>query len=356
MTKKISAICFCGERSRYGAAHISPVLEAFDVKAVVLADTERWRTFRKSLHGRTLPRVSFIKRWQRESRGWFKAVVPEAVVRLIRKDYRREPQADHRAAIRRLGVPVRTINDANHSSTLDWVRDVNVDLLISAAYPQIFSSELVSIPKLGGVNFHPSLLPKYRGAHPHFWAIASGEESSGITAHFMTGALDQGDIISQIEVPIDGCDYNEFYQRIIEATPSLVRRVASFLQEGGTPIPQQDDEATYFRNDRDIHHRVFWRLHDAGKIWSLSRTHCAFCYLGDQRVLLVDVEPRQSNRNLTNDVQVEPGAIVDVGNTYVDVKAASGCVRLRRIRIGNRLFQGMRLEKHFAGQVGRKFS
>ena len=196
MSEKPSAIFFCGEQSRYGAAHICPFLEEFDVKAIVLADDERWKQFRSVLHGGSPPRPPFAKRWWHESRAWLKAAIPDAIVRLIRKDYHRQPKMDPYAAIRRSGVPVRTINDANQSTALDWVRDVNADLLISAAYPQIFSSELVAIPKTGSVNFHPSLLPKYRGAHPHFWAIANGEQSSGITAHFMTGELDQGDIIA----------------------------------------------------------------------------------------------------------------------------------------------------------------
>ena len=98
MSEKISAIFFCGDKSRYGAAHISPVLEEFDVKAIVLADDERWQQFRRSLHGRTPPRASFMKRWRQESRGWLKVVIPDAVVRLIRKDDHREQKISHHFA------------------------------------------------------------------------------------------------------------------------------------------------------------------------------------------------------------------------------------------------------------------
>ena len=359
MTKldsKPSAVYFCGEKSRYGAAHIAPVLNHFEVKAIVLADDARWQRFRKTLHGELPAQKPARLNLRASAKGMLKQILPEAVVRWARPDYRRPQQQNVYRLLQAASVEVRTVFDANDAATLTWMREMDVDLLISAAYPQIFSGDLVSISRKGSVNFHPSLLPKYRGAHPHFWAIAKGDQSSGVTAHFMTAELDQGDIIAQIEVPIDGCTYNEFYNRIVNITPELVERVSKFFQTAEEATPQRDEDASYFRNDRAIHHRVFWTLQDAQQIWNLSRTHMAFCYLGDQRLRILEAEPRRGNRNLTNGVEVEPGTIVDVGREYIDVEATEGCIRLRRIQLGDRLLSGKSLIKLFASQIGRKLN
>ncbi len=57
------------------------------------------------------------------------------------------------------------------------------------------------------------------GFHPHFWAICKGEENSGMTAHFMTEKLDDGDIVAQLEFPIIQYTYSDFYEKLIQETP-----------------------------------------------------------------------------------------------------------------------------------------
>src|SRR5262249_47065708 len=76
------------------------------------------------------------------------------------------------------------------------------DLLVVAAYGQILSKDVLSVPPQGGINVHASLLPKYRGAAPVAWAIYNGESVTGVTIIKMSVALDAGDMLAQESIDI----------------------------------------------------------------------------------------------------------------------------------------------------------
>src|SRR6185437_10148156 len=77
----------------------------------------------------------------------------------------------------------------------------------TAAFGQLLPNELLEAPRLGCINVHASLLPKYRGGAPIHQAIIDGEKETGITIMYMVEKLDAGDIISQIYVPIEETDH-----------------------------------------------------------------------------------------------------------------------------------------------------
>ena len=77
-----------------------------------------------------------------------------------------------------------------------------IDLIFCLGSTQILPKNILNIPKIGSLNIHPSLLPKYRGRTPHVWAIINGESTAGVTAHFINEGCDTGDIILQHKVPI----------------------------------------------------------------------------------------------------------------------------------------------------------
>ncbi len=100
-------------------------------------------------------------------------------------------------------VPVFQPSDINASEGVAMLRDLQPDLLVVAAYGQILSKDVLSIPTQGGINVHASLLPKYRGAAPIAWAIYHGEQQSGVTIIRMSAALDAGDMLAQAAVEIN---------------------------------------------------------------------------------------------------------------------------------------------------------
>lgn len=95
----------------------------------------------------------------------------------------------------------KVIKDPNSQSSLDWLEKLNIDLVVSFSAPCIFKTELLRIPKLGCINLHCSLLPKYAGLLPSFWTLFENAPMLGATVHKMDDKIDNGPILGQIEVP-----------------------------------------------------------------------------------------------------------------------------------------------------------
>jgi len=103
------------------------------------------------------------------------------------------------------------------SELINEIREIEPDMIISCYYRKIFPRELISIPKIGIVNIHPSLLPYYRGPVPTAWAILNGENEFGVTIHMVDSGIDTGDILIQEKYLIDNEETGyELYMRAME--------------------------------------------------------------------------------------------------------------------------------------------
>jgi methionyl-tRNA formyltransferase len=154
-----------------------------------------------------------------------------------------------RGALRANDIPEHTPENVNDLAFLDFLREQNVDLVVSIACPQIVCEELLECPPEGVINIHGALLPKYRGKLPSFWVLTNSEEKTGVTVHYMNEELDDGPIIVQKEVPIRPDD--TLHSLVLR---SKVRYGASALAEAvqqiesGTveTLGNPEAEATYF--------------------------------------------------------------------------------------------------------------
>jgi methionyl-tRNA formyltransferase len=354
---KLRVLFFCGDKSPYGLAHLIPILKSrFDLVAVVIPTEDRWEYFREALLGKSYYKAKSEHILMEVVKTIIMRLVPTRIIRLVRKGYEKDKDINIVDILGVHDISLIRVFDINKRSFIEKVKKINPDIIFSAAYPQIFSKELILIPSKGSINFHPSLLPRYRGAHPHFWAIVKGEKISGLTAHFMTENIDDGDIIAQIDFPIEQYTYSELYKKIIQETPNLVKLVESFFREGGSKAkPQDSSEATYFRNDREIHRRIFWDIHTADEIRNLCRTEQAFCFFRGIKVHYLKAYVTDSNRNLTNDVRVENGTIVDIYKDAIVVKTKDACINIQEFKEnGKRLPLKKWVEKHRVN-IGEKF-
>jgi methionyl-tRNA formyltransferase len=94
-------------------------------------------------------------------------------------------------------IPCLAPKHLNDAAFLEQIRAAEPDVLIVSSYDTKLPTDLITMPRLAAVNLHPSLLPKYRGACPEFWAIRNGDEETGVTLHTLTETFDAGDIIAQ---------------------------------------------------------------------------------------------------------------------------------------------------------------
>lgn len=352
MVNKMKTVFFCGHKSAYGLAHLVPLLQSnFNIIGVVLATDKRWNVFREKLSGKS--HCSYNSYWQR-IKMIVKKLIPQSVLSKLKKGYGKS--IDTEIILKEYKVPFWYVDNVNSEEFIQKIKKIQPDLIISAAYPQIFSKKLISIPTQGAVNCHPSLLPKFRGAHPHFWAIAKGETESGLTAHFMTEHIDDGDIIEQISFPISGYTYRNLYKKIIEETPNLIKQVQEFFLESKQKMKKQDDsKATYFRNDREIHHRIFWSLQDDKEIYNLARTGTAFCFFRMKKITITKCYISETNRNLTNNIKVEEGIIVDISKDSVVIKAKNGCINIREVICDRKKMSSLNFAKKFKIEIGERF-
>jgi methionyl-tRNA formyltransferase len=138
-------------------------------------------------------------------------------------------------------VPVFQPADINAPEGAALLRDLQPDLLVVAAYGQILSKEVLSVPPLGGINVHASLLPKYRGAAPIAWAIFYGERQSGVTIIRMSPSLDAGDMLAQEALEIlSGETAGELEARLAPLGAKLALEVIARLKTGPLSGAKQD--------------------------------------------------------------------------------------------------------------------
>lgn len=120
------------------------------------------------------------------------------------------------------------------------VRKYTPHLIIVATFKQILDEAILGLPPLGVVNFHPSLLPRYRGPCPTGAALYNDEKVTGVTLHYITEKLDQGDILLQRSIAIGKADNDgQLRQRLAklagEMAPEMIGMFANFTKPAGTP-------------------------------------------------------------------------------------------------------------------------
>ena len=122
------------------------------------------------------------------------------------------------------------------------LKQLKPDIMITCAFGQILSQEILDIPRLGVINIHASLLPKYRGASPIHYAILNGEKQTGITIMKTDIGIDTGDIISQSQIDIkDGETCGELFSRLSILGADLIVQTLPKIIDGSCSFVKQDD-------------------------------------------------------------------------------------------------------------------
>jgi methionyl-tRNA formyltransferase len=112
---------------------------------------------------------------------------------IIPKKWRKEFEISEMAEKRK--IPYLEVDNINEIKSLDWIKKIAPDYLVSCLLLQIMKKEILAIPKKATINFHPALSHNHRGIFSSFWAIFHGKSKSGATIHFVNEKIDQGEII-----------------------------------------------------------------------------------------------------------------------------------------------------------------
>jgi methionyl-tRNA formyltransferase len=319
----MNVVFFCGHKSRYGRAHLLPIIDSsFKLDCVVLATDSRWKKFRRALNG-----TSYDSEQPTGIRTLIEKV-PKRLYESISKLFHAKGELGEKEVVRELkkrDIEIFWASDVNSEHAKKKCREYSPSLIISAAYPQIFGRELLTIPSTSAVNFHPSALPKFRGAHPHYWAIREGADRTGVTAHKMTTNLDDGPIICQRTFACGNLNYSELYDKMVEETPRLVTELEEFYLRGNGDMKcQKEEEATYYESECKIHNKILWKLKSNNSLKNIVRTGRAFFFMGGEKIIVREAFCEEEIGNVRNSLSVTPGTVVDITNESVAVKANRG--------------------------------
>ncbi len=158
------------------------------------------------------------------------------------------------------GVCVYQPEKAKSDAAYDFFKRVAPEAVVIIAFGQIIPPRLIAIPRLGWINLHASLLPKYRGAAPIAWAIANGESCTGLTTMQIDQGMDTGPILLQSEIEIGAHETAEqLARRMAQSGTSLVTQSLEKLGNGElSPHPQDGSQATYAPRLKKEDGRIDW--------------------------------------------------------------------------------------------------
>lgn len=160
----------------------------------------------------------------------------------------------------------------NNTEFLDEIRALAPDVICVVAYGKILPKEILEIPKLGCINVHGSLLPKYRGAAPIQWAVLNGEKITGITTMYMNEGMDTGDMILKEEVEIGPEETTgDLWQKLSKIGGEILVKTLKLIEEGKAPREKQTEEATLAPMLNKEMALIDWENSDANKIHNLIR-------------------------------------------------------------------------------------
>ena len=160
----------------------------------------------------------------------------------------------------------------NNEEFIEELKKLNPDAIVVVAYGKILPKEILEIPKLGCINVHASLLPKYRGAAPIQWAIINGDKKTGVTTMYMDEGMDTGDIILKQEVDIrDDETTGELWGELSEIGGKLIVETLKGIEKGIAPRTKQSGDFTLAPMLSKEMAKINWAAQDALQIKNLVR-------------------------------------------------------------------------------------
>lgn len=128
----------------------------------------------------------------------------------------------------------------NNTEIIETIKELNPEVICVVAYGKILPKEILEIPKLGCINVHGSLLPKYRGAAPIQWAVLNGDKTTGVTTMYMDEGMDTGDMILKEEVEIgENETTGELWEKLAEVGGKLLVKTLEQIEKGIAPREKQ---------------------------------------------------------------------------------------------------------------------
>ena len=216
---------------------------------------------------------------------------------------------------------------------IEQIKKLEPDVICVVAYGKILPSEILEIPKLGCINVHASLLPKYRGAAPIQWAVLNGDKTTGVTTMYMDVGMDTGDMILKQEVEIgENETTGELWDRLSIIGADLLVKTLDQIEKGTAPRIKQSDDFTMAPMLNKEISKIDWKEKTAKQIKNLVRglnpIMGAYSYLNGKKIKFWKVEVEEdTNSNQENGTVIKAN---DKDGLYI--KAKDGVLKIIEIQ------------------------
>lgn len=252
------------------------------------------------------------------------------------RGHHHHPHPMKEAAVAR-GTPVFQPASVNTLESLEQLRSLKADLAVVAAYGQILSADLLAIPRLGAINLHASLLPKYRGAAPIQYAVIQGETETGVTIFQIEPKLDAGPILGVVSTPIGPKETaGDLEDRLAVLSVPLTLDVIQRLESGtATPVVQASAKATRAPRLKKEDGQIRWNrpsleidcLIRGLQPWPVAASWLLRNGHPPQRLQILSVSPADST-----DAAAAPGTVVAADGKRLVVRTGDGALRIESVR------------------------
>ena len=251
-----------------------------------------------------------------------------------------------------LSIPVRQHRSFKAPEVREEFVALNADLAILAFVSYIVPPQVFSVPRLGSICFHPSLLPKYRGASAINWALIKDETVTGLTLFWVDKGIDTGPVLLQKEVKVEPDDTTGslYFNKIFPLGIEAISEAVDLIKAGNPPrIVQDESKATYDPPCTDEHAKINWSK-PAQEVYNLIRG-CdpqpgAHTTWQGKMVRIFDARLQQGNHS------ARPGEAIAIGAEEINIAVNGGTLTVRRMRGGGAKISGA----EFAKQVDLKVS
>jgi methionyl-tRNA formyltransferase len=242
----------------------------------------------------------------------------------------------HPSAVKKLAlehdIPVYQPLNFKQTSSVEELAALNADIMIVVAYGLLLPLAVLEAPKMGCLNVHASILPRWRGAAPIQRAIQADDTETGITIMQMDVGLDTGDMLSKTVIEINaGETGGSLHDRLLEKGPIALLQTLTLLQAGEALAEKQDDDlANYAHKLSKEEALIDWPIPAKDielSIRAFNPFPCAYTLLGDQRIKVWQAIA------LEEPTMLLPGTIIRVSNDGVDVATGAGVIRLVKIQL-----------------------
>jgi len=253
-----------------------------------------------------------------------------------------------------LNLPVSQPESLKSPEFIGEIASLGADVIVVVAF-RILPSELINAARLGAINLHASLLPKYRGAAPINWAIINGEKETGYTIFQIKPRIDTGDILMQEAVPISERDtYGDLYERLSRlGAPALVRTLDGLEKGTLTAIPQKDSLATKAPKIYPEMGAIIWSdpaESIKNRIHGLSPSPGAYTHYGKKRIKIFRADYTRENGNYL------PGTIGIRDKKRLGIQTGAGMLFPLELQMeGKKVLPADEFLRGFPGRVGDSF-